>query len=140
MSLSLFTIPESDARNSLKIIKCPIFKHKYISLEKIISYCVKEFFIQVLYENFKIFYFLTFFHRKNLVLFSLDFKLLVDDLLVYNGMLQPVRAGAKGIVPNCDTPQSYHTILFTDNKDIIRKEKHSIIRSLSFSMLIHQHS
>uniref|UniRef100_K1QNE3 KATNIP domain-containing protein n=1 Tax=Magallana gigas TaxID=29159 RepID=K1QNE3_MAGGI len=56
-----------------------------------------------------------------------DIALLVDDLLVYNGMLQPVRAGAKGIVPNCDTPQSYHTILFTDNKDIIRKEKHSII-------------
>ncbi|XP_061197501.1 katanin-interacting protein-like [Saccostrea echinata] len=56
-----------------------------------------------------------------------DIALLVDDLLVYNGMLQPVRAGAKGIVPNCDTPQTYHTILFTDNKDIIRKEKHSII-------------
>ncbi|XP_078316471.1 katanin-interacting protein-like isoform X4 [Crassostrea virginica] len=56
-----------------------------------------------------------------------DIALLVDDLLVYNGMLQPVRAGAKGIVPNCDTPQTYHTILFTDNKEIIKKEKHSII-------------
>lgn len=56
-----------------------------------------------------------------------DIALLVDDLLVYNGMLQPVRAGSKGIVPNCDTLQNYHTILFTDNKDIIRKEKHSII-------------
>lgn len=43
LSLSLFTIPESDARNSLKIIKCPIYKHKYISLEKKISYRGKEF-------------------------------------------------------------------------------------------------
>lgn len=131
MSLSLFTIPESDARNSLKIIKCPIYKHKYISLEKKISYRGKEF--KYFMKISKIL--LTF-----IVLFCPDFQLLVDDLLVYNGMLQPVRAGAKGIVPNCDTPQSYHTILFTDNKDIIRKEKHSIIRSLSFSMLIHQHS
>lgn len=43
LSLSLFTIPESDARNSLKIIKCPIYKHKYISLEKKTSYRGKEF-------------------------------------------------------------------------------------------------
>lgn len=132
LSLSLFTIPESDARNSLKIIKCPIYKHKFISLEKKISNHGKEFKYFMKISNFVKFYF-----RKKLLLFCPDFQLLVDDLLVYNGMLQPVRAGAKGIVPNCDTPQSYHTILFTDNKDIIRKEKHSIIRSVSSSSLMY---
>ncbi|KAK3090007.1 hypothetical protein FSP39_008461 [Pinctada imbricata] len=56
-----------------------------------------------------------------------DFALLVDDLLVYNGMLSSIRQGAKGILPTAEAPQSYHTIIFTDNKDIIKKEKHSII-------------
>lgn len=129
MSLSVLTlIPESEARNSLKIIKCPIFKHKYFSLEKITVIEARNSSTSWKFENFNL---LTFLYRKKLVFFSPDFQLLVDDLLVYNGMLQPVRAGSKGIVPNCDTPQNYHTILFTDNKDIIRKEKHSIIRSVS---------
>lgn len=42
VSLSIFTMPESEARNPLKIIKCPIFKHKFFSSEKI-SYLGKEF-------------------------------------------------------------------------------------------------
>ncbi|WAQ97417.1 KATIP-like protein [Mya arenaria] len=56
-----------------------------------------------------------------------DFALLVDDLLVYNGTLQGVPTGARGILPTCDAPQPYHTILFTNNKDILRKEKHTVI-------------
>ncbi|KAK7501363.1 hypothetical protein BaRGS_00007488, partial [Batillaria attramentaria] len=56
-----------------------------------------------------------------------DLALLVDDLLVYNGTLQAVRGGARGILPTAQGPQEYHTILFTDNKEVLRKEKHTII-------------
>ncbi|XP_060552512.1 katanin-interacting protein-like isoform X2 [Ruditapes philippinarum] len=58
-----------------------------------------------------------------------DFALLVDDLLVYNGVLQAVTTGARGILPTCEGPQAYHTILFTNNKDILRKEKNTIINN-----------
>ncbi|XP_052267310.1 katanin-interacting protein-like isoform X2 [Dreissena polymorpha] len=58
-----------------------------------------------------------------------DFALLVDDLLVYNGVLQAVTQGARGILPNCQGPQPYHTILFTNNKDVLRKEKHTVINN-----------
>lgn len=56
-----------------------------------------------------------------------DFALLVDDLLVYNGMLQAVTAGARGILPNMEGPQKHHTIIFTQNKEILQREKHAII-------------
>ncbi|BFZ02930.1 hypothetical protein BsWGS_05969 [Bradybaena similaris] len=56
-----------------------------------------------------------------------DFALLVDDLLVYNGTLQAVTGGAVGIIPSCSAPIPHHTILFSDNKEIILKEKNSII-------------
>ncbi|XP_076332193.1 katanin-interacting protein-like isoform X3 [Tachypleus tridentatus] len=46
-------------------------------------------------------------------------ELLVDDLLVYNGILTQVRQGA-GTVP-------YQTILFTNDKDIVNRERHTII-------------
>lgn len=62
-----------------------------------------------------------------LVLYLL-FQLLVDDLLVYNGTLHAVTQAARGILPTCDGPQQYHTILFSDNKEILRKEKHTIVR------------
>lgn len=42
LSIHVFTMPEYKARNPLKIIKCPIFKHKFFSSEKI-SYLGKEF-------------------------------------------------------------------------------------------------
>jgi len=51
----------------------------------------------------------------------------VDDLLVYNGMLGPVRYG-KGILPNSLGPQSFQTILFTNNRKIKDKVKHTIVR------------
>ncbi|XP_046573388.1 katanin-interacting protein-like isoform X2 [Haliotis rubra] len=56
-----------------------------------------------------------------------DFGLLVDDLLVYNGRLQAVTTGARGILPHCQGPQQYHTVLFTDNKEILKREKNTII-------------
>ncbi|KAH9498867.1 hypothetical protein Btru_004902, partial [Bulinus truncatus] len=56
-----------------------------------------------------------------------DFALLVDDLLVYNGTLQAISGGAKGIVPNCSAPVPHHTVLFSDNQDVTQKEKHFII-------------
>lgn len=43
MFLLLFIILEFDVRNFLKIIKCLIYKYKYIFLEKKISYRGKEF-------------------------------------------------------------------------------------------------
>ncbi|KAK6170887.1 hypothetical protein SNE40_019176 [Patella caerulea] len=58
-----------------------------------------------------------------------DFALLVDDLLVYNGTLEAVSAGVRGIIPTCTVPQKYHTILFTQNPDIVRKEKNTIINN-----------
>ncbi|XP_022258466.1 protein KIAA0556-like, partial [Limulus polyphemus] len=50
-----------------------------------------------------------------------EFGLLVDDLLVYNGVLAQVRQGAGN--------STYHTILFTTDKDIVNRERHTIIRN-----------
>ncbi|XP_025076001.1 protein KIAA0556 homolog isoform X2 [Pomacea canaliculata] len=58
-----------------------------------------------------------------------DFALLVDDLLVYNGTLQAVKSTASGILPTCSGPQQYHTILFTGNADVLRREKYTVINN-----------
>ncbi|XP_022250480.1 protein KIAA0556-like isoform X2 [Limulus polyphemus] len=50
-----------------------------------------------------------------------EFGLLVDDLLVYNGILTQVRQGS-GTVP-------YQTILFSTDKDIVNRERHTVIRN-----------
>ncbi|XP_002735685.1 katanin-interacting protein-like, partial [Saccoglossus kowalevskii] len=56
-----------------------------------------------------------------------EFALLVDDLLIYNGTLGQVTQAARGILPTCEAPIQYHTILFTNNKHIYEKEKRTVI-------------
>ena len=44
--------------------------------------------------------------------------------------------GARGIIPTAAAPQRYHTILFTDNKEILRKEKHTVIRYVAREIIL----
>lgn len=61
-------------------------------------------------------------------------QLLVDDLLVYNGVLGQLTYG-RGILPNTLGPQNFHTVLFTNDAMIKAKVKHTVVRYAECSFL-----
>lgn len=56
-----------------------------------------------------------------------QFGLLVDNLLVYHGILPQVPAVTRGILPNLDMPIPHHTVLFTDQEQIALAERKNVL-------------
>eukprot|EP00794_Sanderia_malayensis_P021189 gene21189-23267_t len=58
-----------------------------------------------------------------------QFGVLVDDLLVYNGVLPQV-TDARAILPTIDLPVPHHTIIFTDDQAINSQESGHLLSSI----------
>ncbi|XP_065181377.1 protein KATNIP homolog [Sycon ciliatum] len=57
-----------------------------------------------------------------------EFSLLVDDLMVFGGVLEQAGGSTSGILPTCPPPVEHRTILFTEDREAVMAEREFLIR------------